>query len=101
MALDRVLHGNQAPRTVAEVVAERLFIGVYPAGIVYADRKREERGDYKRLGFLPYRSLEIQIDPNCPSCLRTLVEAHAATIQARRGQRFEVSTCGQHVILGA
>jgi hypothetical protein len=31
---------------------QRLFIGGYPHGIIYADRPREVAGDYKRLGFL-------------------------------------------------
>src|SRR3546814_11285018 len=33
---------------------QRIFSGIYPAGIVYADRTRQKGGDYARLAFLPY-----------------------------------------------
>jgi hypothetical protein len=38
----------------------RLFIGVFPCGISYADRHHEEHGDYKTLAFLPYNSLVLE-----------------------------------------
>src|SRR4051812_49130421 len=37
--------------------AERLFIGLLPCGVVYADRLQEVERDYKRLAFLPYDTL--------------------------------------------
>jgi hypothetical protein len=40
--------------------APRLFIGVFPCGISYADRHHEEYGDYKALAFLPYESLTLE-----------------------------------------
>jgi hypothetical protein len=81
-------------------MSERLFIGVYPAGIVYADRTRECGGDYQRLAFLAYDTLHLSIRSSCPEALRPEIEAHAATIQARRGEIFEVSTAGQTIRLG-
>ena len=30
----------------------KLFIGVYPAGVVYANKAIEENGDYKRIAFI-------------------------------------------------
>jgi hypothetical protein len=77
----------------------QLFIGVFPAGISYADRTKEEDGDYKKIAFLPYRSLELEIHAPRSELLPQIKE-HAATIQARRGELFEVSTCGQTVKLG-
>lgn len=79
---------------------DRLFIGIYPAGIVYADRKIEEYGDYRRVGFIPYDTLVFQ--PNKLADKGLLVQAmqHAMTIQARKGERFQVSTVGQYVVLG-
>jgi hypothetical protein len=79
----------------------RLFVGIFPAGIVYADREVQEHGDYKRLAFLPYRTLEVEwssktVEPS----LRAAIEKDVAAMQARRGQRFEVSACGQYVVLG-
>ncbi len=80
-------------------VTARLFIGIFPAGIVYCDRAREEFGDYKRVAFLPYGSLVLDVDdPKSP--LLEAVELDAALVQARRGELFEVSGCGQAVRLG-
>jgi hypothetical protein len=75
-----------------------LFIGIFPAGISYADRTREEYGDYARLAFLPYSTLKLDVRDNCPPALRAEIEAHAATLKA--GDSFRVSTCGQTVQLG-
>lgn len=82
-------------------LAERIFVGVFPTGIVYADRKREKGGDYARLAFLPYSTLALKIEPDCPAALRTWIELDAASIASRRGQAFEISTSGQTVMLGA
>jgi hypothetical protein len=81
-------------------VESRLFIGVFPAGISYADRTVERHGDYKRLAFLSYATLRLVIETDCPKGLRPAIVAHAATLQARKGEQFEVSTCGQTVLLG-
>jgi hypothetical protein len=81
-------------------VNSRIFSGVFPTGISYADRQREETGDYKRLAFLSFSTLVLEVRPDCPHGLRTEIEADAARIQARRGEHFQVSTCGQTVLLG-
>jgi hypothetical protein len=78
----------------------RLFIGIFPAGIVYADRRREECGDYQRVAFLPYRSLQLEINPRAHKQLAKQAVQHAATIQARRGEQFQISSSGQTVTLG-
>jgi hypothetical protein len=80
---------------------DRLFIGAYPCGIVYADRARERHGDYARLAFLPYHSLDLKIEPDCPAELKDRIIADAATLQRRRGERYQVSSSGQTVLLGA
>jgi hypothetical protein len=86
---------------IATAPESRLFIGVFPGGIVYADRARETFGDYERLAFLPFGTLEFQWSKNpCPASLRALVVADAAGVQARRGEDFQVSTSGQTVRLG-
>lgn len=79
---------------------DRLFIGVYPCGLVYADRHREKCGDYVRLGFLSYRTLVLDLEPDCPPDLRIEIEYDTAKLQARKGEHFEVSTSGQTVLLG-
>jgi hypothetical protein len=79
----------------------RLFIGTFPTGIVYADRQKEEHGDYQLVAFLPYGSLELQVSRKANKRLAESAAEHAATIQARKGQRFQISTCGQTIVLGA
>ncbi len=78
----------------------RIFIGVYPEGLVYADRMREVGGDYARLAFLSYRTLELQFDAGCPEYIRPWITKDAAAMQARRGESFQISSCGQTVLLG-
>lgn len=80
---------------------DRLFIGVFPAGISYADRSRERHGDYVRLAFLSYATLVLDVERGCPADLRARIEQHAATLQAKRGELFQTSQCGHSVRLGA
>lgn len=82
----------------------RLFIGVFPAGLVYADRHREEHGDYVTLAFLPYATLKLEwrrASSNIPRALWNEIKEHAIGIQARRGEAFQVSATGQTVLLGS
>jgi hypothetical protein len=78
---------------------DRLFIGLYPAGIVYADKSHTAGGDYKQVAFLPYRTLTLEIR-DAESPLLESAKAHAAGIQAQRGKPLTVSACGQSALLG-
>lgn len=80
-------------------MTDRLFIGIYPGGIVYADREREKYGDYLRAAFLPYHSLELVMSA-CDPALVQPIKDHAATIQARRGEQFKIDCAGHTVVLG-
>lgn len=80
---------------------DNLFVGFYPEGVVYADRQHEVRGDYKRLAFLPYRTLELNLKEDCPDHLAAEIESHAAEIQMQRGLDLEITACGQSVRLGS
>lgn len=80
---------------------DRLFVGIFPEGISYADREREEHGDYKRLAFLHFDTLELEIYPGCPEDLRERIIKDASTIQAKAGELYPVSTSGQTVLLGS
>lgn len=80
---------------------ERLFVGVMPTGIVYADRSREVDGDYARCAFLPFDTLFLAVAPKCPKDMVGLIEADAATIIARRGEQFPISSSNQTVLLGS
>lgn len=80
---------------------ERLFCGVYPCGLVYADRARDQDGDYMRLAFLSYATLVLEWDKNTmPPELRAAILASAEAMQAKRGQQFKISACAQYVTLG-
>lgn len=79
---------------------DRLFIGIYPGGIIYADRARDKHGDYARAAFLDYRTLSLSIESDCPDELRTVIISLAKDIQAKKGEMFRVSACGQTVVLG-
>ncbi len=79
---------------------QRIFIGIYPEGIVYADRTVEVDGDYARLAFLPYSNLDLEFSRTCPTERKPESRDSAARIQAKRGQPFRISECGQPVMLG-
>jgi hypothetical protein len=80
---------------------DRVFSGVFPTGISYADRTVEVGGDYKRLAFLPFSTLELEWHAKrVPADVRAYIVRDAAKIQARRGGDYRVSTAGQTVRLG-
>lgn len=84
----------------AKQEGDRLFSGIYPAGIVYADRYEEVAGDYKRLAFLPYSTMKLDLNPDCPEDLKERICADAKRLQSRIGQPFQISTSGQTIELG-
>lgn len=75
-------------------------MGYFPAGLVWADRATEVKGDYKRLVFSSYRALELTVERDCLPLLRKVIEAYASDVQRRRGERLQTSSCGQSVVLG-
>jgi hypothetical protein len=80
---------------------DRIFAYIAATGVVYTDRRTIVDGDYKRLGFLPFRTLEPDLEDDCPETLATTIRGRMARIQARRGETYQVSTAGQTVTLGA
>jgi len=80
--------------------ANRIFVGIYPTGVVYSDRQAEQYGDYKRLAFLPYNNLTLELQSDCPFELKDIIIKNAKLIQDERGKKFMVSACQQYVILG-
>lgn len=77
---------------------DALFIGVYPTGLVYADRRHEKHGDYKRCAYLNYRTLALDIAPDCSADLLDTIKADAAKMQSKRGEPFALSTCGAEAL---
>lgn len=78
----------------------RIFACVFSTGISYSDRQTQEHGDYKKLAFLPFNTLVLEFRKDCPAEFRPKIQEDAATIQARKGHPYQISTCGQTVILG-
>jgi len=98
----RMAHATRRDDADNAALDDRLFIGTYPTGIRYADKKRERDGDYLPLAFLPFKELTLEWQPrvSVPLDLRYQIERHAERIRARRGEDFQVSTSGQTVKLG-
>jgi hypothetical protein len=96
---ERTAHGARRvgrPRASSD----RLFVGVFPAGISYAARGREVDGDYARVAFLPYATLALEVVPGADKRLVAAARAHAAKIRARRGEEYPIDACGHTVRLG-
>lgn len=95
----RELRRLQNRRATAPLPA-RVFCGVYPGGLVFADRNQEKGGDYKRLAFLCYATLKLEVEPDAPRALRTAIENHCTAMNLQPGEHFRISTCGQTIVLG-
>ena len=78
----------------------RLFIGIYPGGVVYSDRWFERHHDYMRLAFLPYTTLRVEFQDDCPADLRAEIEQHVREMNLQVGQQFQISSTGQSITLG-
>lgn len=74
---------------------------LYPTGIVYADKTRDDPAtqDYKRLAYLNYASLQLDLEGDLKGELRAYVISEAAKIQGMRGQSFQIAG-NASVILG-
>lgn len=74
---------------LSEIVGQYLF----PTGIVYADKTRDDPAtrDYKRLAYLNYASLKLDLEPDLKGELLDYVIAEAAKIQEMKGQRFQIA----------
>ena len=80
------------------------IVGQYchTTGLVYADRTRDdpETHDYKRLAYLNYATLQLQMEPDCNGELADYVRREAAKLQALKGQPFSIAG-NMQVILGS
>ena len=77
-----------------------IFLCIMPTGWWWTDRTREEHGDFAKLAFLSFSTLELEIFKGCPNDLRDRIETKAAEFQAMEGQDYQVSTAGQTIRLG-
>jgi len=93
---------NPENLTIKDEVAfkERIFRGVSPCGIVWADKYKEECGDYKRIAFLSFATLKLEIKDDCPKKLIDFIKSDAKSIQDKKGEEYQISQCGQTITLG-
>jgi len=85
-----------AKRTPVDTKA-RLFIGVFPGGIAYADRGREVHGDYKQLAFRSFRTGALEFYPGSKA-FEEAIKAHSDGIKA--GDVVDISASGQTTVMG-
>ena len=78
----------------------RLFYGCLGNGLTFADRYREEHGDYKTVAHFSLLKLKLEFRRDCPAELKPEIEAICNDLIARRGEEYEVSWSGQTVTLG-
>lgn len=95
--------GAKACKRVFMQANDALFIGVYPTGLVFSHRGLEKDGDYLRVGFMPYDTLELaeerwfsELDPE----IAALVREEVNDMKAKKGQLYPISSCNQTVLLG-
>lgn len=70
---------------------DRLFIGCYPTGLVYADRQVEEHGDYRRLAYLNYGTLKLDLEDNIPKELEDRIKKDHEKMLSMKGQPYQIA----------
>jgi len=78
---------------------ENLFIGMFPTGIVYADKRKCKGGDYKRIAHLSFTTLDITVYDEGNDLMPLVMEDVEGYLE-KRGQEIEISSSGQTVTLG-
>lgn len=78
---------------------ERIFSGCFPTGIVYADRQVEVRGDYKRLAYMNYGSLVLELEDDCPEPLAEQIKEDHKRFLAMKGHSYPIAG-NASVVLG-
>lgn len=78
---------------------EWLFIGTYPNAYVYADMRKESRGDYHLIAHIYFRPLEIKIFDQSAQYADAISIARAEyeQIKANIDKPLTVSATGQTV----
>lgn len=83
-----------------ETTKINLFIGVFPCGIVCADKSRRVGGDYVRCACIDYETLTLEIEKDCSAKLREIIQKQAEKFKSKQGQKYPLSTSGQCTTLG-
>lgn len=86
---------------IIERFSSCVFCGIVPTGFIYCDKENLVDGDYKRLAYQSFETLEVKLESDCPAHFRYLVNLIAETNSARKGEEYTISESGQTVKLGA
>lgn len=70
---------------------DRIFCGCYPTGFVFADRKVEKNGDYKRLAYINYGTLKLEMEDDVPNHLANDIRAIHEDMLARVGEPYQIA----------
>jgi len=77
------------------MIPDWLFIGTYPAARVYADRRKESRGEYHRIGTVTYSPLRLNVTDNNPKYAHVIELMKEDMEQMRKDGYVETSSTGQ------
>lgn len=86
-----------AKKMSLEEVKARIHAYVRTTGISWCDIRRERDGDYVRVAFMPYRTLEVEwAGGPIHDAVRAYIDKQVADYQRRRGEYFPISACGRN-----
>ncbi len=94
-----VIDNNGYPVQIKTKI-DPIFLCIMTTGWWWTDRTREEHGDYARLAFLSFSTLELEIFKGCPENFKARIQAKAENFQSMEGQDYQISTSGQTIRLG-
>lgn len=75
---------------VVEQPEDALFSCCMPCGFTWCDRTKEEHGDYKRIAFMPYDTMKLEIH-SPRNFLIPRVKEDAARLIALTGTRYAIA----------
>lgn len=77
-----------------------LFIGVYTTGWSYSDKTDTSSGDFKRLAYQYYDTLELKIYDNSDDKKVALIKLLADKNVKMAGEYYQITSSGQKIKLG-
>jgi len=86
------------PQAIVEQPEDALFCCCMPCGFTWCDRTKEQHGDYKRIAFLPYDTMRLEIH-SPRNFLISRVKEDAARLIALIGTPYAVAG-NSTIILG-
>lgn len=79
---------------------DRIFVGINANGISFSNRIVIEKGDYSKMARYDFKAMKLVIEDLCHPTFATQIRNWIREQEYKKGQSFQVSTCGQSVNLG-